>query len=179
MKWYLIKTWLGKEEELAEEIRRAVPSHMYQECFVIYQERIWRRQQRSIVHVEPLLPGCVFLTCDEIRKQEKTDSLFRCLEGIPSTGRLAAGSTSRLLPMREEDVEFLRKLADKNHLVRLSYVGKDGQGRIREVTGPLGFCAGQVERYQFKKRYAVVRHRLWGEDQAVVLGILLEEDHLL
>ena len=48
MQWYLLKTWAGREEELVQEIRRTVPGHMYKECFVIYQERIWRKQQKSI-----------------------------------------------------------------------------------------------------------------------------------
>ena len=38
------------------------------------------------------------------------------------------------------------------------------------------FRSGQVERYQFKKRYAMVRHRLWGEERTFVLGIVLNED---
>ena len=96
MKWYLLKTWEGKEEELVREIRSSVPPSLYEECFVIYQERIWRRKQRSIVHVENLFPGCVFLTCRErccFERTEKTDSLFS------------------ILPMMEEDVNFLEKIS--------------------------------------------------------------------
>ena len=44
MQWYLLKTWTGREEELVKEIRRTVPSYMYEDVFVIYTERIWRRQ---------------------------------------------------------------------------------------------------------------------------------------
>ena len=51
MLWYLLKTWEGKEKDLVDEIRRTVPPSVYDECFVIYQERIWRKQQRSVVHV--------------------------------------------------------------------------------------------------------------------------------
>ena len=66
VQWYLLKTWAGREEELVQKIRRTVPASAYQECFVIYQERIWRKQQKSIVHVEPLFPGCVFLTGEPV-----------------------------------------------------------------------------------------------------------------
>ncbi|RHQ13266.1 hypothetical protein DW974_17200 [Lachnospiraceae bacterium AM48-27BH] len=72
MLWYLLRTWPGREEMLVKEIQKTVPSYLYQEVFVIYNERIWRRQGESIIHAEPLFPGCVFLTC------EKTDP-FLCI----------------------------------------------------------------------------------------------------
>ena len=52
--WYLLKTWAGREEELVKEVQRILPPQMYEECFVIRQERIWRKQQKSIVHLESL-----------------------------------------------------------------------------------------------------------------------------
>lgn len=170
MLWYLLKTWVGKEEELVKEIQRTVPSYMYRECFVIYQERIWRKQQRSVIHVEPLFPGNAFLTCRE------PDPLSGRLEQIPSMAKLMACGNLTVLPMMREDGEFLTKISGKDHIVRLSYVLKDEQGQICKISDPLQACRGQIERYQFKKRYAMVRHRLWGEDQAIALGIILKED---
>lgn len=170
MLWYLLKTWVGREEELAKEIRRTVPSGMYEECFVIRQERIWRKQQRSIVHVEPLLPGCVFLTC-----KESGPFLGRLGQISSLAGRMICGDLT-VFPMMKEDADFLTKISGKDHIVRLSYVQKDEQGQICKISDPLRTCREQIERYQFKKRYAMVRHRLWGEDQAIVLGIILKED---
>jgi len=170
MLWYLLKTWIGREEDLIKEVRRTVPPYLYGECFVIYQERIWRRQQKNIVHVEPLFPGCVFITC------KKTEPLFRRLELVPAMSRLMAGGYLTILPLMKEDIDFLEKLSGGDHMVRLSYVRKNEQGRIDRVEGPLRDCQEEVEYYQFKKRYAVVRHRLWGEEQGIVLGILLGED---
>lgn len=176
MKWYLLKTWTGREEELAEEIRRAIPSHLYQECFVMYQERIWRRQQRSIVHVEPMWPGCVFLTCEESHLSQKRDIIFRCLKGTLSVARLLSDGDLSVLPMMKEDVDFLTKISGKDHVVKLSTVLKSEDGQVSQISDPLKVCCGQIERVQFKKRYAMVRHRLWGKDQAIVLGIILKED---
>ncbi|MCI8661447.1 MAG: hypothetical protein HFG54_14590 [Lachnospiraceae bacterium] len=170
MQWYLLKTWVGREAELIKEIRRTVPPYMYGECFVIRQERIWRKQQRSVVHVEPLFPGCVFLTCRE------TGQLFKRLEQIPSMAGLMAHGSLTVLPMMKEDVDFLTKISGPDHMVRLSYVTKNEQGQICNMSDPLKACQGQIERYQFKKRYAMVRHWLWGEEQAIVMGIILKED---
>ncbi len=176
MRWYLLKTWAGREEELAEKIRKIVPSYIYQECFVIYQERIWRRQQKSIVHVEPMWPGWVFLTCKEGHILQKTEEPSECSEGIASIAGLIAGGSLTILPLAKEDTDFLSRISGKDHLVKLSYVLKNEKGQISQISDPLKGCCGQIERYQFKKRYVMVRHRLWGEEQAIVLGIILKED---
>ena len=168
--WYLLKTWVGKEEELVREIRRTVPPQMYQECFVIYQERIWRKQQRSIVHVEPLFPGCVFLTCLE------TEPFFRRMEQIPSIAMRISYGNLKIFPITEEDARFLERISGDSHLVKLSHVRKDEEGNICMLSEPLKIFQGQIERYQFKKRYAMIRHRLWGEERIFVLGIVLKED---
>ena len=170
VQWYLLKTWAGREEELVQEIRRTVPRHMYKECFVIYQERIWRKQQKSIVHVEPLFPGCVFLTCSSL--ESATSRIGR----IPAVARWRRSASLEILRMTEADGEFLAELSGKEHRVKLSCVLKDEQGKICKLSGPLKLYQEQIERIQFKKRYAMVRHRLWGEEQAIVLGIMLEED---
>lgn len=170
MLWYLIKTWVGREEELVREIRRTVPSQVYNECFVIYQERIWRKQQRSIVHVEPLFPGCVFLTGKE------SEPILHRIVRIPTMARLMDCGSLTILPMTREDGNFLEKISGNEHLVRLSYVLKDEAGNICRLSEPLKNCQAQIERIQFKKRYAMVRCRLWGEEQVIVLGIILKED---
>ena len=181
MQWYLLKTWVGREEELVNEIRRTVPPHMYKECFVIYQKRVWRKQQRSVVHVELLFPGCVFLTCEKV-SGEKPDSAdlavssFGWLESIPELARLITCGSLTILPMMKEDADFLESISGEGHMVELSYVVTGEDGKICNMSNPLRIFQGQIERCQFKKRYAMVRHRLWGENQVFVLGIILKED---
>lgn len=173
MLWYLLKTWAGREEELVKEIHRTVPSYWYKECFVIYQERIWRRQQKSIVHLELLFPGCVFLTCEDCGREAL---LYPYGEQNTDKGKRRVWGSLAMLPMMKEDGDFLEKISGEDHVVRLSYIEKNKNGKIGQVSGPLKRCAGQVERYQFKKRYAMVRRRLWGEDQVIVMGIMLKDD---
>lgn len=184
MQWYLIKTWAGREEELVKKIRRTIPKQRFCECFVIYQERIWRKQQKSIVHVEPLFPGCVFLTGTFVRGQgEETqiekmkieETKLRGITKLKETGGIG-NDDFHLLPIMQEDARFLEKISGKDHIVRLSYVQKDKEGNISWLSEPLHGCRGEIERMQFKKRYAMVRHRLWGEERILVLGILLNED---
>ena len=200
VQWYLLKTWAGREEELVREVQKIVPPQMYEECFVIWQERIWRKQQKSIVHMEPLFPGCVFLTCREREagtegkdlpgnedaagykaiagnKAVTENGLFLpFLEKIPAAAQMMDGGIFTIFPMTGEDGQFLEKISGDEHVVRLSYVQKDEEGNICKLSEPLKVFQGQVERFQLKKRYAMVRHRLWGEERTFVLGIVLNED---
>lgn len=170
MQWYLLKTWAGREEELVREIRRTVPDTLCKECFVIEQERIWIRQKKNILHREKLFPGCVFLTCPS------SEPILSRIERIPAVARWVAGRSLNILRMTEEDGKFLEDLSGKEHRVRLSYVLKDEKGNICKLSEPLNQYQDQIERIQFKKRYAMIRHKLWGEERIFVLGILLKED---
>ena len=86
------------------------------------------------------------------------------------------GRRWNFLPLMQEDARFLERISGEEHVVKLSYVQKDEEGMVCGLSEPLKVCQGQIERFQFKKRYAMVRHKLWGEEQVLVLGILLQED---
>ncbi len=170
MQWYLLKTWARREEELLRVIRRSVPDSLCKECFMIDQERIWIRQKRNILHREPLFPGCVFLITPQ------SDPILSRIEQIPAIDRWIVSKSLSILRMTEEDGRFLEELSGKEHRVKLSYVLKDEQGNICKLSGPLSDYQEYIKRIQFKKRYAMIRHRLWGEERTFVLGILLKED---
>lgn len=116
MQWYLLKTWTGREEELVKEIRRTVPSYMYEDVFVIYTERIWRRQGRSIVHPEPLFHGCAFLTCRD------SEPIWRRMGQVPFLAQWMAAGYLTVYPLMEKDARFLQQIAGDEHVMRLSYV---------------------------------------------------------
>ncbi len=44
MSWYVLQTRAGQEEKLAELISKMIPRGLYGECFVVYQEQLWRRK---------------------------------------------------------------------------------------------------------------------------------------
>lgn len=174
MRWYLLRTWIGREEELVKEIRRTVPPHLYHEAFVIYNERIWRRQGKNVVHVEPLFKGCVFLTCKD------AEPLFCRLERAPSMPRLMAAGGVDAFPLTDEDGEFLRRVSGEDHVVRLSRLlkedGEENDNGAYRISGPLEDCAADIEHIEFRKRFVKLRRRLWGEDRTFALGMVLKED---
>lgn len=178
--WYLLKTWTGGEEELVERIRRTVPPYMYQEAFAIHSERIWRRQGKSILHLELPFPGCVFLTC------EKTQPLFRRFEQVPSMSSMMSAGSLSVFPLTGEDEEFLKRISGTDHIIRLSGVfrekaegteyGQELEDRAYRVSGPLRDCLENLEGIEFRKRFAKIKRRLWGEDLTIAMGIVLNGD---
>lgn len=168
--WYVLQTMTGDEEELVHMIRRLLPENCYTDCFVPYYERIWRKQQKSYVHVERLFPGYVFILT------ETPDDVFMELKRVPAMSKLLADRNFQFLSLETEEEEFLGKMLGETHIVKLSYVETNGKGKVYRVAGPLEDYLTHVVRYQFKKRYAIIRLRLLGQDKTTALGIILNED---
>ena len=171
MLWYKMKTWYGGEEALVKEIRRTVPPYLYKDVFVIYNERNLRRQQRSVIELEPLFKGCVFLTCED------TESLLRRLDRIPAIARLIATGYLSMFPLMEKDARFLEAISGEDHVVHLSYVLRESAGSAYcRVYGPLEYLLDGIEKIRFSSRFAKTRKDLWGEDTVIPLGLLLDVD---
>lgn len=168
--WYVIQTMTGREEELVRMVRRILPRETYSDCFVAYYERIWRKQQQSLLHVERLFPGYVFILSD------CPEDIFQMLKNVPAMSKLMSDGMFTFIPLEQGEEEFFTDMLDPSHIVRLSYVEKDGRGRVWRVTGPLKAHTDQVVRYQYKKRYALINVKVLGVVRQVVLGIILRED---
>lgn len=168
--WYVLQTITGQEEELVHMIKEVVPTHVYSDCFVAYYERVWRRQQQSIVHVERLFPGYVFIVSDN------PNELYLELKRVPAMSKLISAGKFEFLPIEREEEAFFHALLTEERIVRLSYVETDGRGNIYRISGPLKQFADQVVKFQFKKRYAIIRFHMLGMEKTGILGIILRED---
>lgn len=170
MLWYVLQTRTGEEEKLVELIRRIVPKKLYKDCFVIYQEQLWRRNRQNFVHVRRAFPGYVFITSKD------PENLFFCLKQVPAMSKMMADDDFFFLSVEKEEAAFLKKIMNQEHVIRLSYLLTDGKGNIRQVSGPLADCVSQIVRCRFGKRHVLVRLKLLGEEKTVLLGIVLKED---
>ncbi len=170
MSWYVLQTWTGKEEELVRMIGKILPRRLYEECFVIYHERLWRIQQKNVVHVERLFPGYVFITTGEPQE------LFLHLRQVPAMSRLLADLDFDFIPLEQEEEAFFRQVMPKGHVIRLSYVATDGRDHVLQMSGPLSACSSRIVRWRFGKRCAIVRLNLLGQEKHVLLGMILKED---
>ncbi len=168
--WYVLQTMTGKEEELIRMIKRILSPELYTDCFIAYYERVWRKQQQSIVHVERLFPGYAFIV------SEQPEEVFLQLKHVPAMSKMMADGEFTFLPLDSEEEAFLQDMLGHDHIVRLSYVATDGRGHVYRASGPLEAYMPQVVRFQFKKRYAIIRLKLLGMEKTVALGIILNED---
>lgn len=168
--WYVLQTMTGKEKEAAQMIKRIVPSNLYEDCFVAYYERVWRKQQQSIIHVERLFPGYVFIISDV------ANELFQQLKKVPAMVRLMSDGCFTFLALEQDEVDFFENMLGANHIIQLSYIEKDGKDNIRRVEGPLKNYVNQVTKIQYKKRYVILKLKLLGVDKTIALGIILKED---
>lgn len=170
MLWYVLQTKTGGEEKLVEMIRRMVPQRLYGECFVIYHEQLWRRQQQTFVHVKRAFPGYVFITSRE------AEALFFCLKKLPAMAKMMADEDFFFLSLDPKEAAFLQRIMDAQHVIGLSYLETDGEGKILQVSGPLSSCVSRIVCSKFGKRYVLVRLQLLGKEKEVLLGIILKED---
>lgn len=168
--WYVLKTRTGEEEKLTELIHKMVPKELYEECFVIYQEQLWRRQQQNFIHVKRAFPGYVFITSKE------PEALFFCMKKVPVMAKLMTDDEFFFLFVEKEEAELLQKIMDQNHVIGLSYLLTDGEGNIQQVSGPLEVCVPQIVRCQYSKRHVLVRLKLLGKEKTILFGIVLKED---
>ncbi len=168
--WYVMQTMTGEEAELVQMIKTLVSPDSYKECFVAYYERVWRKQQESIIHVERLCPGYVFIISDTPWE------LYLELKRVPAMSKLIFAGEQGFLPLEKEEESFFQDLLANEKIVKLSYVETDGKGKVYRISGPLEKYTDRVLKYQFKKRYAIIRFKILGIEKTVALGIILRED---
>ena len=159
MLWYVLQTRTGEEDKLVNLIHKLVSPNLYEECFVIGQEQLWRRQQKNFVHVKRAFPGYVFITARE------PEALFFCLKKLPTMVKMMARDDDFFLPVEAEEEAFLKQMMNEQHVIGLSYLETDGKGRILRAAGPIKSCISQIVRLKFGKRYALVRLRLLGREK--------------
>lgn len=168
--WYVLQTLTGKEEELIRMIKKIVPCDLYSDCFVTYYERIWRKQGKSVVHVERLFPGYVFIISDT------PESLFFHLKNVPAMSKMISDGNFTFLTLEKHEELFLQDMLGENRIVHLSYVKVNRKGIVNAASLPLSKYMTQIQRFQLKKRYVILKLQLGGVDKTVVLGIIVNED---
>lgn len=170
--WYAVQTITGNEEETAEEIRRLVDADVYEDCFLLKREAVWRIRGTCRIHVERLFPGYVFISTQHPKE------LYRQLKRVSSYTKLLGKEEEEFYPVSAEEEEFLRELLneDKEYTVRLSEVKTDEQGNITACGAPLQKYLPQVIKKRIRLRYVVICVRLFGRDREILLGIRLEGD---
>lgn len=165
--WYVIQVTTGKEEEMRLLIEREAGHVLYERCFYIKRERIWRRDGQCIVHVETMFPGYLFVITD------KPKELYWRLKDIPQFTKMLRTEDEGFLSVADDERKFLENLlnGDKEDIVRLSKVKLDEKKEIVSAEGPLEHYVGNIVKKKTRLRYVMIDVVLFGKKRTVLIGI--------
>lgn len=170
--WYAIQTVTGEEEQTLANIRRLVDGEIYEDCFVLKREAVWRIGGECRVHTERLFPGYVFVSARYPKE------LYQQLKRVCSYTKILGKEEEEFYAVSEEEEEFLKDLlnGDKEYTMRLSPVSVDSQGNITACGAPLNKYLDRVVKKRIRLRYVMIRVRLFGRDRDVLVGIRVAGD---
>lgn len=170
--WYVIQVMTGKEEAVKAVIEDRLDRTLYERCFLIRRERIWRRDGKFIVHLETMFPGYLFISTD------MPGRVYNQLKSIPQFTKVLKLEEEQFLAVADDEQEFLRNMLnhDPQDIVRLSKVTLDEQKKIVAAEGPLQSYVGYIVRQKLRLRYVMVETRLFGKERTVLVGIRTGEE---
>ena len=165
--WYVIQIMTGKEEMMREMITRNLPSKMYEDCFYIRRERIWRLNGEKVCHVETMFPGYLFVTTED------PEAIYWKLREIPGLTKLLRTEESQFLSVSPEEQDLLEDLIDKDEekIVRLSEVTLDEEKKILSAKGPLRKYVKQIVKKKIRLCYVMIEKELFGQKRKILIGI--------
>ena len=152
--WYVIQIMTGKEEMMREMITRNLPSKMYEDCFYIRRERIWRLNGEKVCHVETMFPGYLFVTTED------PEALYWKLREIPGLTKLLRTEESQFLSVSPEEQDFLEDL-----------IYKDEEKKILSAKGPLRKYVKQIVKKKIRLCYVMIEKELFGQKRKILIGI--------
>ena len=152
--WYVIQIMTGKEEMMREMITRNLPSKMYEDCFYIRRERIWRLNGEKVCHVETMFPGYLFVTTED------PEAIYWKLREIPGLTKLLRTEESQFLSVSPEEQDFLEDLIDK-----------DEEKKILSAKGPLRKYVKQIVKKKIRLCYVMIEKELFGQKRKILIGI--------
>lgn len=168
--WYVIQTQTGDEEKLVELIEKMIPREQYEECFCMNRECVRRTEKGYEIFLRPLFPAYIFVVTDNPRQ------LFFELKKVPKLAKLLCDEENTFFRVSEEEEAFLKKVQNKEHVVRRSLVEVNHEGTIVKADGAVGAYLRQIVRQRLRKRYVCVEKEFLGEIRRIYLGIKLKED---
>lgn len=165
--WYVIQVRSGTEESIREQCRKQIPKEILQRAFIPYFEERKRIHGEWITQHRILFPGYVFLVSEHI------EELFFDLKNIIGLTRLL-GTDQEVVPLYEEEIQFLQSFLDENHTVVISEgIIEDSHVSIR--SGPLMGMEGSIRKIDRHKRRAWVEVRMFGRTQIIQSGLEIIE----
>ena len=134
--WYVIQVKGGTEENIRQQCQNTISPPVLEKCFIPYYEQMKRYQGKWNKEKKILFPGYVFMVSDEIE-----ELYFELKNVIGLTKILGAGS--EVVPLIQEEVEFLKQLGCEEQVVEVSEGVIEG-GNVVVTRGPLQGLEGCI-----------------------------------
>jgi transcriptional antiterminator NusG len=167
--WYVIQVVSGEEYSTKELIETLIAREWIEQCFVPLRERNIKFQGSWRLVQEKLFPGYVFIVTDFPEK------IFMQLKKITKFTKLLGNTDAGFVPLSKEEVDFIRRFGDEEHVSHLSQVEIQEGNKVKVVSGDLLNYEGQIVKINLHKRIGVVRIEFMGTSVDVHLGIEILE----
>ena len=177
--WYVLYTSTGQEDKLLmwlETYGEKLEKCLYEACFSMTYENIWRYQQRSYLEVKRMFPGYLFLITDH------PEEMYEQLREIPQFVRLLAEpeeNKSFFYNIPKEEVDFLYSLIESNsdgdYCVHRSFCVRTGH-KITKTFGALEKHLPDIIKADYKQRRVIIEKTLLGQRRTIKLCIYDEND---
>lgn len=161
--WYVVQVHTGNEESIRIQCEEHIKSPVLESCFIPrYEEKrkingMWKVLERK------LFPGYVFMVTDS------PDHLFHSLKTIHGLTKLI-GTGEDIIPLKEEEVDFILRFGGKEHLVGMSEGIIEGE-KVIVTSGPLVGQEGLIKKIDRHKRKAWLELEMFGRMQRVEVGL--------
>ncbi len=164
LRWFVIQTYTGKEHETIEQCRSRVLIDG-ESVFCPIKEKMSTRRGEPIMLEAALFPGYVFA---EIQEPDIEDFRIRLRRVPEMTKILRTGDDMH--PIYPEEEEYLRRLLDDGHRMRISEGYMEGE-TLHITGGPLVGLEGSIKKVLRHQKLAVLEIPLMGHKVEVTVGL--------
>lgn len=160
--WYVMQVRVDSEERIAQQCNTRIPKSILKRSFIPYIESRFHFHGEWVTLKRRMFLGYVFLDTDHI--EEVLKYLYRMSD---TTNVLSAGD--EVVPLTEEEVDFLLQLGGEEQIVRISKLMLDDSG-VTVLNGPLKGKEGLIKKINKHKRRIILETDLSDGLQQIEVG---------
>lgn len=161
--WYVVQIRIGTEESIQMQCQKNVSEEVLERCFIPYYEERKRIRGEWTTQKKVLFPGYVFMISENVKR------LYEELKKVVGLTRLI-GTGEEIVPLKEEEVEFLESFGGENQIVEMSE-GIIEHSQVRILSGPLQGKEGYIRKIDRHKRKAWLETEMFGRRQNIQVGL--------
>lgn len=165
--WYVVQVRTGTEEVVKMQCLKIINHKILEDCFIPYYELMKKYEGKWHKEKRILFPGYVFMVSSNV------DELFLELKNVDGLTKVL-GTGEEVVPLENDEIEFLKAFGKKEQLVEMSEGIIDG-GKVCVVDGPLKGYEGWIKKVDRHKRLAYLEVELMDRKIETRVGLEIVE----